>query len=49
VSNNVVAMEEPRTTTAEFAVMRTQVPQMGGRFLNADDGAQGRKVAFIGW
>jgi len=36
-------------TTAEFAVMRTQVPRMGGRFLNDDDVAQGRKVAFIGW
>ena len=36
-------------TTAEFALMRTQVPRMGGRFLNADDVAQGRKVAFIGW
>lgn len=36
-------------TTAEFALMRTQVPQMGGRFINADDNAQGRKVAFIGW
>ena len=36
-------------TTAEFALMRTQVPRMGGRFLNADDDAEGRKVAFIGW
>ena len=36
-------------TTAEFAVMRTQVPQMGGRFLNVDDVAEGRKVAFLGW
>jgi len=36
-------------TTAEFAVMRSQVPQLGGRFLNADDVARGRKVAFIGW
>lgn len=36
-------------TTADFAVMRSQIPQMGGRFLNADDVAQGRKVAFIGW
>lgn len=36
-------------TTAEFAVMRTQVPQLGGRFINADDVAQSRKVAFIGW
>ncbi|OGD17181.1 MAG: hypothetical protein A2V76_08825 [Candidatus Aminicenantes bacterium RBG_16_63_14] len=36
-------------TTAEFGLMRTQVPQMGGRFLNAADGAEGRKVAFIGW
>jgi len=35
-------------TTSEFGVMRTQVPQLGGRFLNADD-AEGRKVAFIGW
>jgi putative ABC transport system permease protein len=36
-------------TTAEFALMRTQVPQLGGRFLNADDVAEGRKVAFVGW
>jgi putative ABC transport system permease protein len=36
-------------TTAEFGLMRTQVPRMGGRFLNADDAAEGRKVAFIGW
>ncbi|HVP90978.1 MAG TPA: ABC transporter permease [Terriglobales bacterium] len=36
-------------TTAEFGLMRTQVPQLGGRFLNADDEAKGRKVAFIGW
>jgi putative ABC transport system permease protein len=36
-------------TTAEFALMRTQVPRLGGRFLNADDVAEGRKVAFIGW
>jgi len=36
-------------TTAEFALMRTQVAQLGGRFLNADDVVQGRKVAFIGW
>jgi putative ABC transport system permease protein len=36
-------------TTAEFALMRTQVPQLGGRFLNGDDVAEGRKVAFIGW
>jgi putative ABC transport system permease protein len=36
-------------TTAEFGLMRTQVPQLGGRFLNADDTAAGRKVAFIGW
>jgi putative ABC transport system permease protein len=36
-------------TTAEFALMRTQVPRLGGRFLNADDVAKGRKVAFIGW
>jgi putative ABC transport system permease protein len=36
-------------TTSEFGVMRTQVPQLGGRFLNADDAAEGRKVAFIGW
>jgi putative ABC transport system permease protein len=36
-------------TTAEFALMRTQVPQLGGRFLNPDDVAKGRKVAFIGW
>jgi putative ABC transport system permease protein len=36
-------------TTADFAVMRTQVPQPGGRFLNAEDDRGGRKVAFIGW
>jgi putative ABC transport system permease protein len=36
-------------TTADFAVMRTQVPQLGGRFLNVDDERAGRKVAFIGW
>jgi len=36
-------------TTAEFALMRTQVPRLGGRFLNADDVAKGRKIAFIGW
>jgi putative ABC transport system permease protein len=36
-------------TTAEFGLMRTQVPRMGGRFLNAADVAAGRKVAFIGW
>ncbi len=36
-------------TTDEFALMRTQIPQAGGRFLNADDVAKGRKVAFIGW
>jgi putative ABC transport system permease protein len=36
-------------TTSEFGPMRTQVPQLGGRFINADDVAQGRKVAFLGW
>jgi len=36
-------------TTADFAQMRTQIPQMGGRFLNASDVKNGRKVAFIGW
>jgi putative ABC transport system permease protein len=36
-------------TTPEFGLMRTQVPQLGGRFLNADDEREGRKVAFIGW
>jgi putative ABC transport system permease protein len=36
-------------TTEEFSELRTQIPQMGGRFLNADDVAEGRKVAFIGW
>jgi putative ABC transport system permease protein len=36
-------------TTSDFAVMRTQVPQLGGRFLNAEDDREGRKVAFIGW
>jgi len=36
-------------TTADFAVLRSQIARMGGRFLNDDDNAQGRKVAFIGW
>jgi putative ABC transport system permease protein len=36
-------------TTADFAVMRTQVPRMGGRFINVDDFAGARKVAFLGW
>ncbi len=36
-------------TTAVFALMRTQVPQLGGRFIDNDDDTQGRKVAFIGW
>ncbi len=36
-------------TTAEFALMRTQVPRAGGRFINPDDVLKGRKVAFIGW
>src|SRR5512135_921444 len=36
-------------TTAEFAVMRTQIPRGGGRFIDADDVREGRKVAFIGW
>jgi putative ABC transport system permease protein len=36
-------------TTADFAVVRSQVPQLGGRFLNAEDVRAGRKVAFIGW
>ena len=36
-------------TTADFAAMRTQVPQIGGRFLNPEDDRAGRKVAFIGW
>jgi len=36
-------------TTADFAALRTQVPRLGGRFLDADDVAQGRKVAFLGW
>jgi putative ABC transport system permease protein len=36
-------------TTADFGLMRTQVPQLGGRFLDDDDVAEGRKVAFIGW
>jgi putative ABC transport system permease protein len=36
-------------TTAEFAKMRTQIPDMGGRFLNPDDFTFARKVAFIGW
>jgi putative ABC transport system permease protein len=36
-------------TTPEFAVMRTQVARPGGRFLNPDDVAEARKVAFIGW
>ena len=36
-------------TTPEFGLMRSQVPQLGGRFLNVDDVSQGRKVAFLGW
>ena len=36
-------------TTAEFALMRTQVPRLGGRFLDGDDVDGGRKVTFIGW
>ncbi len=36
-------------TTPEFARMRTQVARGGGRFLDPDDAARGRKVAFIGW
>ena len=36
-------------TTAEFARMRTQIPRLGGRFINPDDVRDGRKVAFIGW
>jgi len=36
-------------TTSDFAFLRTQVPQLGGRFLDADDDRLGRKVAFIGW
>jgi len=36
-------------TSADFAALRTQVPQLGGRFLNAEDDRKGRKVAFIGW
>jgi putative ABC transport system permease protein len=36
-------------TTAEFALMRTQIPNQGGRFINPDDVRDARKVAFIGW
>jgi len=36
-------------TTADFAKMRSQIPQIGGRFFNPDDVKFGRKVAFIGW
>jgi putative ABC transport system permease protein len=36
-------------TTADFAALRTQIPRLGGRFLDADDVARGRKVAFLGW
>jgi putative ABC transport system permease protein len=36
-------------TAADFALMRTQIPRLGGRFLNAEDERAGRKVAFIGW
>ncbi len=35
--------------TPDFALMRTQIPRLGGRFLDEDDEARGRKVAFIGW
>jgi putative ABC transport system permease protein len=36
-------------TTPQFAALRAQIAQLGGRFFNADDVSQGRKVAFIGW
>lgn len=36
-------------TTPAFALMRSQIPRPGGRFINPDDVRQGRKVAFIGW
>jgi len=36
-------------TTPDFASMRTQIPRLGGRFLNAEDEREGRKLAFIGW
>jgi putative ABC transport system permease protein len=36
-------------TVADFAQLRTQIPQLGGRFLDPDDELHGRKVAFIGW
>jgi len=35
--------------TPEFALMRTQVPRLGGRFLDEVDESGGRKVTFIGW
>jgi len=35
--------------TADFALMRSQIPQLGGRFIDDDDESEGRKVAFIGW
>ena len=35
--------------TAGFAVMRTQIARLGGRFIDDDDESEGRKVAFIGW
>jgi putative ABC transport system permease protein len=36
-------------TTPPFAIMRTQIAQTGGRFLNDADIAGARKVAFLGW
>ncbi len=36
-------------TTDEFAFLRAQIPQPGGRVRAAADVARGRKVAFIGW
>ena len=46
------ASETNRTvhgTFPEFARMRTQIADMGGRFIDADDEKNSRRVAFLGW
>jgi len=32
-----------------FGMMRNQIPQAGGRYINEEDEAQGRRVIFLGW
>ncbi len=34
---------------SEFAIMRNQIAASGGRFINADDEKNSRRVAFLGW